>query len=86
MSRNQKEWIKEQLDKMDVGEHSQVLAILRKYTESFTKTQNGILVSADQLSEECLNEIETYLHFLIDQRKRIDDDLKTRKSYERMIQ
>jgi len=33
-----------------------------------------------------LKEIETYIHFLIDQRKRIDDDNKTRKSYERMVQ
>ncbi len=85
MNRSKKEWLKEQLDKMDVSEHSQVYSIVKKYTHQLTKTQNGILVSTDVLTTECLLEIEKYVTFCMDQRKRMDDDLKTRKTYERMV-
>lgn len=83
--RSRKEWMKEQLDRMDTNEHSQILTIIRKYSDQFTKTQTGILVSTDNLNDECLIDIEKYIHFSMDQRKRMDDDLKTRKTYERMI-
>jgi hypothetical protein len=85
MNRSKKEWLKEQLDKMDVSEHSQVYVIVKKYTNQVTKTQNGILVSTDVLSNECLLEIEKYVTFCLDQRKRMDEDAKTRKIYERMV-
>lgn len=78
--------MKEQLDTMDVNEHSQVLTIIRKYTDQSTKTQSGVLISTEYLNDECLTEVERYIHFLIDQRKRMEDDTKTRKNYERMIQ
>lgn len=84
-SRSKKEWIKEQLDKMDSNEHTQVYEIIKKYTDQFTKTQNGILISSDNLTEECLLEIERYITFCLDQRKRMDEDNKTRKNYERMV-
>ncbi len=70
---------------MDVSEHSQVYTIVKKHTDQVTKTQNGILVSTDVLTTECLLEIEKYVTFCLDQRKRMDDDLKTRKTYERMV-
>lgn len=84
--RSKKEWMKEQLDTMDVNEHSQVIAIIRKYTDQATKTQSGVLISTEHLTDECLMEVERYIHFLIDQRKRMEDDTKARKNYERMIQ
>ena len=84
--RSKKEWMKDQLDTMDANEHAQVLSIIRKFSDQCTKTQNGVLVSTDNLNNECLCEIETYIHFLLDQRKRMEEDNKTRKSYERMVQ
>jgi len=84
-SRSKKEWIKEQLDKMDSNEHTQVYEIIKKYTDQFTKTQNGVLISSDNLNEECLLEIERYITFCLDQRKRMEEDNKTRKNYERMV-
>jgi hypothetical protein len=86
MNRAKKEWMKEQLDGMDVHEHAQVLSIIHRYTDQCTKTQNGVLVSTEYLNDECLTQIETYIHFLLDQRKRMEEDTKTRKSYERMMQ
>jgi hypothetical protein len=86
VSRNDKEWMKEQLDKLDMNEHTQVFDIVKKYTEEFTKTQTGILVSTASLSNECLEEIRRYINFCLDQRKRMDEDTKARKTYERMVQ
>ena len=86
VSRNDKEWMKDQLDKLDSNEHFQVFDIVKRYTQEYTKTQSGILVSTASLSVECLEEIRRYIHFCIDQKKRMDDDMKTRKTYERMLQ
>jgi hypothetical protein len=83
--RSKKEWLKEQLDRMDANEHAQVWATIKKYTDQFTKTQSGILVSTDVLSDECLAAIEKYVNFSMDQRKRMEEDTKTRRSYERMM-
>jgi len=85
VSRNDKEWMKEQLDKLDMNEHTQVFDIVKKYTEEFTKTQTGILVSTASLNDVCLEEIRRYINFCLDQRKRMEEDQKTRKTYERMI-
>jgi hypothetical protein len=78
--RSKKEWMKEQLDTMDINEHSQVLDIIRKYTDQTTKTQSGVLISTEHLNDECLTAIDQYIHFLIDQRKRMDADDVVRKT------
>jgi hypothetical protein len=85
MNKQKKEWMKEQLDLMDSNQHTQIFNIVKKYTNTFTKTQTGILVSTDNLSSECLEEINNYINFSIDQKKRIEEDAKTRKTYERLI-
>jgi hypothetical protein len=84
-TRSKKEWLKEQIDLMEGNEHNQVFAIIKKYTDQFTKTQNGVLISTDNLSDECLLEIEKYVLFCVDQKKRMDEDHKVRKTYERLL-
>jgi hypothetical protein len=78
--------MKEQLDKMEVNEHIQVYSIVKKYCENITKSPTGIFVSSEHLSQDCLLEMEKYILFCLDQRKRMDEDLKTRKTYERMVE
>lgn len=78
--------MKERLDEMDANEHAQIFSIVRKYTDQGTRTQTGILVSTEFMNDECLTEIDNYIQFLSDQRKRMDEDTKARKTYERMIQ
>jgi len=85
MNKQKTEWMKEQIDLMDSNQHNQVFNIIKKYTNTFTKTQSGILVSTDKLSNDCLEEINQYINFSIDQKKRIEEDTKTRKTYERLI-
>ena len=85
MIRSKKEWLKGQIDCLDTNEHVQIYKIVTKYTETVTKSPNGVFVSCEDLSDECLTEIEKYILFCIDQRKRMEEDMKTRKSYERMV-
>ena len=84
-TRAAKELLKEQLDKMDETEHSQIFEIVQKYTTEYTKTQSGVLVSSTVLPEKCIAEIQTYVNFCLDQKKRIDEDAKTRKVYENFV-
>ena len=84
-SRSELEKLKDEIDKLDENEHTQLHAIVSKYTKDYTKTKNGVLVSSDTLSVDCLTEMRKYVTFCIDQRKRIEDGIKTRKIYERMV-
>ena len=72
MKRQQKEKLKENLDKLDAEEHAQVFQLIKRDTVSFTKTQNGVLISSDNLSDECLLEMEKMVNYYLDQRKNMD--------------
>lgn len=85
MSRQQKESLKANLEKLDENEQTQVFKIVRRYTNEYTRTDSGVFVSSDVLSEECMKEIEQYVRFCHDQKKRIDEEIKLRKKYERLI-
>jgi hypothetical protein len=86
MNRSKLEMMKAQLENLDEQEHIQIYSIMKKYTSSFSKTTNGVFISSENLSEECLNEIQTHIQFCLDQRKRMEDDLKQRKDYERLVE
>jgi len=74
MNRVKKELLKEQIDKLDSQEHAQIFSIIRRYTENYTKTKSGVLVSSDDLTDECLEEIQKMVTFYLDQRKRMEAD------------
>jgi len=87
-SRSTLESLKEKIDKLEMNEHRQIYNIIKRFNKNqiqTTKTQQGILITADNLDKETIGEIERYVHFCLDQRKRMDDDMKTRKEYERMV-
>jgi len=83
MNRSRKEALKERLDRLDANEHAQIFGIIKKYTDSFTKTQNGVLVSSDALPDACMIEMEKMVTFYLDQHKRMEADEVERKTYER---
>lgn len=72
MNRVRKEKLKENIEKLDTQEHDQIFGIIKKYTDVYTKTQSGVLVSSDALPEECLLEMESMVAFYLDQRKHYD--------------
>lgn len=69
MRRQQKEKLKENMEKLDPEEHVQIFDIIKKYTDNFTKTQTGVLISSESLSDDCLLEMEKMVQYYLDQRK-----------------
>lgn len=83
MNRARKEQLKEQIDRLDPQEHTQIFAIIKTYTDVYTQTQHGVLVSSDNMNDACLLEIEKMVSFYLDQRKRMEFDAVKRKTIER---
>lgn len=80
MNRLRKEQLKERLEKLDAEEHAQIFETIKRYTNEYTKTQTGVLVSSDNLPDECIVEIEKMATYYLDQRKRMDADIVERKA------
>lgn len=83
MNRAQLEALREKVDALDPQEHAQLFEVLKRYTDKYTKTQTGVLVSSDNLPPECLRELETMVSFYADQRKRMESDTLERKALSR---
>ena len=83
MNRSEKEALKEKLEKLDAQEHEQLFQIVKRYTNQYTKTQTGVLVSSDVLPDECLQELNRMVAFYMDQRKRMETDAAERKAISR---
>jgi hypothetical protein len=79
MNRLRKETLKEKIETLDAQEHAQLFAIVKRYTDSYTKTQSGVLVSSDSLPDECLLELERMVLYFLDQRKRMEADALDRR-------
>lgn len=84
MNRSQKETLKERIEKLDAQEHAQLFAIIQRYTDTYTRTQTGVLVSSESLPPECLAEMDRMVSFYMDQRKRLEADNSERKVLTRM--
>ena len=85
MRRTELERLKDQVDRLDPQEQHQLFNIVQKYTLDFTSTETGVLVQASVLPEACLQEMKTYVSFCQDQKKRMDEDVQTRKAAERLM-
>jgi hypothetical protein len=78
--------MKEKIDSLDSTEHIQIYEIVLKDKAKTTQAPNGVFVSSEHLSQQCLQDIEKYILYCIDQRLQMDEDMKTRKTYERMVE
>jgi hypothetical protein len=83
MNRVQLEALRERIDALDPQEHAQLFDVLKRYTDKYTKTQTGVLVSSDALPAECLRELDKMVSFYADQRKRMETDTLERKALAR---
>lgn len=80
MDRVRKEQLKEALEKLEPEEHAQIFDVIKRYTTDYTRTQSGVLVSSDALSDACLFELEALAQYYMDQRKRMDADTVNRRT------
>jgi hypothetical protein len=85
MKRADLERLKEHVDQLDPHEQRQIFHIIQKYTADFTQTETGVLVQANVLTDACLQEMKSYVAFCQDQRRRMEDDVEQRKTYERLV-
>ena len=85
MNRSKLEQMKAQIDSLETNEHQQLYTIIQRYTDTFTKTLNGVFISTENLSPECLEEIEKYIQFCTDQHKRMEEETRRRKEYELIV-
>lgn len=83
MNRAQLDLLRERIDTLDPQEHAQLFDVIRRHTDTYTKTQAGVLVSSDMLSAACLRELDTLVSFYLDQRKRMERDTLERKALSR---
>jgi len=83
MNRSQLDALREKIDGLDPQEHAQLFEVIKRYTDRYTKTQSGVLVSSELLPSECLQELSTMVSFYSDQRKRMDVDTLERKALTR---
>jgi hypothetical protein len=83
MNRQRKEKLKESLEILDANEHAQIFEVIKRYTESYTKTQTGVMISSDVLPDDCIIELERMVSFYLDQHKMMEKDASERKTYER---
>jgi hypothetical protein len=86
MNRSKLEQMKAQIDSLEAADHQQLYFIINQFTQAFTKTSNGVFISSENLSPECLEQMEKHIQFCNDQHKRMEDDLKQRKTYERLVE
>ena len=85
MSKQRKERLKENLEKLSDCEHEQIYKIIREYTDQVTYAETGVFVSADAIGEECFEKIEEYVDFCFAQKKRLDaDEMKRTQVYKMM--
>jgi hypothetical protein len=83
MNRSQLEGLREKIDSLEPQEHAQLFEVIKRYTDTYTTTQSGVLVSSDHLSAECLQELTRMVSFYADQRKRMEADTLERKALTR---
>jgi hypothetical protein len=86
MNRSKLEQMKAQIDSLEPADHQQLYIIINKFTQTFTKTTNGVFVSSENLSPECLEQMEKHIQFCTDQHRRMEEDTKHRKTYERLAE
>ena len=80
MNRSQKERLKERIEKLDANEHAQIFDLIKRYTDNYTKTQTGVLISSDALPDQCLLEIEKMVTYYAEQKVRMDAETAERKA------
>lgn len=73
VSRQQKEKLKEDLERLTQCEHEQIFKMVRESTDQYTCSETGVLVSADNLTPECFSKIEQYVRFCFEQKKHLEE-------------
>ena len=85
VSRQRKEKLKDDLDKLSQCEHEQIFEMIQKSVSKYTCSETGVFVSADIIPESCFSQIETYVSFCFEQKKRLNEGEIKREEYSKLL-
>ncbi|NDG29802.1 hypothetical protein EB118_06870 [bacterium] len=77
--------LKEKIDQLEESEHEQIFDIIRRHTQEYTRSDNGVYVSSKNLTSECIQSIEKYVNFCFDQRIQLEKHEELRARYIKLI-
>ena len=85
VNRQRKEKLKDDLDKLSQCEHEQIFEMIQKSVSNYTCSETGVFVSADIIPEECFSQIEKYIAFCFEQKKRLTEGESKREQYTKLL-
>ena len=61
------------IENLPIENQYQIFNIIKKFNIKYTKNINGILVDMNKIEEDCLKEINNYIHFIKENKNYIID-------------
>jgi len=59
--------------------------MIRKSVSNYTCSETGVFVSADIIPDNCFSQIETYVAFCFEQKKRLNEGETKREEYSKLL-
>mgnify|MGYP000212159478 CR=1 FL=1 len=66
-------FIIDNINKMSKEHHIEIFKIILKYSVNYTENNNGIFINYCELDKNCLNEIEKYITYIIENNLNMKD-------------
>lgn len=67
------ETIKTQIEKMNKNQHIEVLKILIEKNVKINENKNGVYINISFLTEDIIEELESYIQYILDQEKSLQN-------------
>lgn len=81
------EQLNSHIEKLDKSQHIEILKILSKRNmNKITENKNGIFVNMNELSEQSIDEISSYLEYIKTKEKELDVLEIEKNNYKNMIE
>ena len=73
--------LRKRIERMQESTHSEIFKITQKYKIPFTENSNGIFINMDNLSNECIAELEKHIKWLEEQQDFLSKAENVKKNY-----
>ena len=74
-------YLRDKIENLDKIHHIEILRILKNNNIAFTENRNGIFVNMILCNNNTILQIETFLNFIENQNKHLDDIEKTKDEF-----
>jgi len=69
------------IENMPPSSHEEIFNIIKQYNVTFTENTNGIFINMKLLGEKCLDEINSHIKWLNDQKEYLQKDELVKQKY-----